>query len=120
MKEEQALYEVVNSIPVVLGAFENRACALPKANENYRAPEPEEVKALISLCGWSQGVTAKITGVSYSSKGSTSVRRWQYPKENPNYRSIDYSTWRLMLISAGVVNQEDALKEIGLNGYALK
>lgn len=116
MSTERTLYDVGDALPVMLKAFTNRACALPKTNNAYKEPTPEEVKTLIKLAGWSQTDTAKLTGVSFNpKKGSTTVRRWQTAKEKPEYRVIPYAAWRLMLISAGVVDQEEALKEIGLS-----
>lgn len=81
-----------------------RPCARLFSDPEYVPPTPEEVDGLIKLMGWSQVDTAKIAGVNYDSKkGSPTVRRWRTSENNPEHRSIPYAAWRLMLLTAGIV-----------------
>lgn len=105
MNEITPIYEIGNTPPTTLNAFKNRACT-KLYTDGYKQPEPEEIKALIKLCGWSQTKVAKLAGVTYDmKKGSSTVRKWQTSKEDKkNHRDIPYSTWRLLLMYAGVVD----------------
>ncbi len=99
---------VVSGLSIALDAFKNRACTR-LFTEDYKQPEPDEVKALIKLSGWSQTKVAKLAGVTYDmKKGSSTVRKWQAKKsDKKNHRDIPYSTWRLLLIYSGVVDIND-------------
>ena len=80
-------------------------CLLPYYADGYEPPTPDMVDALIRLAGWSQTETAKIVGVSFNpKKGSTTIRKWRSPVDSKEHRSIPYSAWRLMLLSAGLVS----------------
>jgi len=102
-----------NVLPQTLEAFRNRACALPFSNANYKPPTSEEVSQLIKLAGWSQKVCAKITGVVYNDKGSSTVRRWK-TLSIKDHRDINYSAWRLLLLHCHVVSLDAAEKELGI------
>ncbi len=109
MNEIKTIYDSGGNVPLTLEAFKNREFSRLFIN-GYIPPEPEEVKALIKLCGWKQLTVAKITGVTYSKeKGSSSIRKWLAAKEingkrNRNSSQIPYTAWRLLLQHAGVVN----------------
>ena len=110
MSDKIPVYESGNSLPVTLDAFRNRPCGLPYSHENYRPPEPSEVKALVKLMGWSQSNVAKLVGVTYNpKKGSTTVRKWQTDKGSAEYREIPYSAWRHLLVCARVVTVDEEL-----------
>lgn len=110
MSEQSRVYDTGGALPVSLSVFKNRNCALPFSHSDYRPPTPEEVSRLIELAGWSQNDTAKLTGVSWNPlKGSATVRRWKAPSDKDSSRAIPYSAWRLLLISARVVEIEDDL-----------
>ncbi len=113
MNEIKPLYQTGGSPPITLDAFKNRACTRLFV-EGYKQPEPEEVKALIKLCGWSQTKVAKIVGVVYDiKKGSSTIRKWQTAKEKgKSSAAIPYSAWRLLLIYAGVVDSNDDILKI--------
>ena len=102
MSEVKKIYNSVSD-PKSLNCFVNRSCALLFADADYCPPTPEEVQSLIKLAGWSQTEVARLVGVSWSKKGSTTVRKWQSKVGTPDHRVITYSTWRLMLLYAGVV-----------------
>ena len=104
-------YRVENVLPQNLEAFRNLPCARAFSDECYQPPSPEEVDQLIKLAGWSQKDCAKLTGVSFTDKGSSTVRRWK--TSNPkDHREIKYSAWRLLLLYANVVTLENGLKEL--------
>jgi hypothetical protein len=106
MSQETPIYVKPETEPTSLSAFKNRPCARVYT-DNYIHPTPEEVKALIKLCNWSQTQVAKLTGVTYNPlKGSSTVRKWQTTSEK-EHRDIPYATWRLLLIYAGVVKPEN-------------
>ena len=110
MSETQASYGN-NTLPQTLEAFKNRHCARLYTDNEYQAPEPEEVNQLIKLAGWSQNDAAKLVGVNWDTKkGSSTIRKWKSDKAKKDYREIPYSAWRLMLIYAGVVTPGDDVK----------
>ncbi|MBU2708746.1 hypothetical protein KCM76_22325 [Zooshikella marina] len=111
MSEKSPVYQA-NSLPQNLQAFKNRPCCLPFSDENYLSPTAAEVGQLIKLAGWSQRQTAILVGVSWSKKGSTTVRKWKTPEGNDEHRKIPYSAWRLLLIYAGVVDVTSDLTNI--------
>lgn len=89
---------------ITLELFKSKPCCLACTDENYIHPEPKDVATLIKLAGWSQNDAAKLVGVSYSTeRGSSTIRKWKTEKAKKEHREIPYSTWRLMLIYAGVV-----------------
>ena len=108
MSENHAGYRTENKTIKTLDMLKTRACALPYANPNYKPPSPDEISALIELAGWSQVETAKLVGVTYNpKKGSTTVRKWKAPIESKEHRPINYASWRLLLLYAGVVTIEE-------------
>jgi hypothetical protein len=116
MSEEKVEYKPAGGYTTAqtIQAFRNRPCSLPFSDPGYKAPEPEEVDALIKAAGWSQNKTAMIVGVPFDpKKGSTTIRRWRTSRENADhYREIPYAAWRLMLLHAGVVTVEEGLQEL--------
>lgn len=65
----------------------------------YRSPAPEEVRVVIQILGLTGDQVAGLVGV----KNSRAVRRWMAPLSSKTYAQIDYSTWRLLLLEAGLV-----------------
>ena len=101
MSTQIPTYSNNNAIPQTLEAFKNRSCSLP-FNQGYTPATPDEICSLIEIMGWSQNQVAMLTGVNFNpSKGSPTVRRWK--TKAGEHRQIPYSAWRLMLITAGVV-----------------
>jgi len=114
MKDTHAKYDTGNPLPMTLDAFSKRDCARPFTDKDYRPPTPEEVAQLIKLANWSQNDAAKIVGVSWHPKhGSSTIRKWKSQKGAEEHREIPYSAWRMMLLHAGVVSVDDAMKGIG-------
>lgn len=106
MSEEIGKYEISGEINS-LEAFKNRPCGRHYLDEGYKEPTPEEVKALMTLSGFKKKEWAMLLGVTYNKKrGSTTLLKWTKERGESDYRQISYSTWRLMLIYAGVVNPE--------------
>ena len=111
MSSNETQYSV-SGIPVTKEAFLNRACTRYAFDPLYTPPTTDEINALLDFAGWSQGEIAKLVDVSFSYKGSTAVRNWR-----KGDRNMTYSTWRLLLIYAGIV--EDGVishkdKKLGL------
>lgn len=107
MSESRAVYQVHGELPKTLLAFRNLPCSLPNSGGGYVPPTPEEVKRLIELAGWSQTEVARLVGVSFSSKGSTAVRKWKTPVDRSEYRVIPYAAWRHLLCCAGIVSSDE-------------
>lgn len=105
MSEQQPIYAASSRTPTTLEGFKNLPCTKPFGE--WIPPEPEQVKALIELSGLNRRQWAALLGITYSEKhGSTTIRKWCMLKTAKDYREIPYSTWRLMLIYAGVVCHE--------------
>ena len=109
MTEIAASYHIPdNNAPKTLAAFKNRKCARP-FHLGYTPPDHAEVTALIALAGWTQTDLAKLVGVSYHiKKGSSTVRRWK-TGDPANFKQVNYATWRLMLLYAGVVSLDEGI-----------
>ena len=76
------------------------------SDDRYVHPTPQEVDALIKMTGWKQVQVALLTGVNYTvEKGSPTLRRWKVATRETS--TIPYSSWRLMLLAAGVVSIDD-------------
>jgi hypothetical protein len=103
MSENTPTYGAPERVPKAIAAFKNLPCAKPFSE--WTPPEPEQVKALIELSGMNRRHWADLLGISYSDKhGSTTIRKWCMNKDAKDYREIPFSTWRLMLIYAGVID----------------
>lgn len=113
MSEERAVYDVGDALPASLNAFKSRACVQVYSSGNYVSPTPEEFDRLTKLAGWSQGDVAKLVGVSYNRKGSTTVRKWKTPVSHSENRTVPYAAWRYLLACAGVISVDDDLAALG-------
>ncbi|MCS4309674.1 DNA-binding transcriptional regulator YiaG [Rheinheimera pacifica] len=103
MSDIKATYKITATAETV-AAFRNRPSAKQFHDPEYKPPSPEEVKALRKLLGWPQSLLAKVAGVSYGPKGSTTVRKWETAISEKEHRKIPYIVFRVMLHHAGVVN----------------
>lgn len=101
MSNNNAKY-LVDSAPITKEAFLNRDCTRHAFDPLYTPPTTVEINALLNFAGWSQAEVAKLTDVSFSHKGSTAVRNWRKGERN-----MTYSTWRLLLVYAGIVEEEE-------------
>jgi DNA-binding transcriptional regulator YiaG len=88
--------------PLTIEAFKNRNCGLGIEHPDFIHPTPQEVKSLRKLIGFSQVDLAKLTGVTWTDKGASSVRKWE-TLEGKESRVISPAAWQLMLIKAGLV-----------------
>lgn len=103
---------MTQKLPETLSDFRKLACCQPAFSETYIKPTPEEVACLIRLAEWSQKEVAMLTGVKSNKKGSAIVRKWRTQKDSPEYRSIPYAAWRLLLMAAGVVESSTDIGHI--------
>ncbi|WP_296948435.1 hypothetical protein [uncultured Massilia sp.] len=69
------------------------------ADPGYRPPGPEDVRTVMHLLGTTAEELALLVGV----KNGRAVRRWLAPPSARSHAQIDYATWRLMLLEAGLV-----------------
>lgn len=65
----------------------------------FRAPVPEDVRAVIQLLDLTADQVAGLVGL----KDGRAVRRWLAPQGSKTHARIDYATWRLLLLEAGLV-----------------
>lgn len=72
-------------------------------DEQYEAPPPHILKAVRDKFDLTQVDVAKITGVSYNKKGSSTVAKWETHQSKKDHRQMPYSAWRLLLITLKVV-----------------
>lgn len=102
-----------SSEPLTITAFRNRACAKKKIDPEFKQPTPQEIKTLRKLLGFTQVTLAKFLGVTYNvKKGSQTIRKWETSQDNKEYRPINYASWRLLLLAAGVITESDVQDEI--------
>lgn len=65
----------------------------------FRAPAPEDVRAVVQILDMTGDQVAGLVGV----KDGRAVRRWMAPVTSKTHAQIDYATWRLLLLEAGLV-----------------
>lgn len=68
-------------------------------NPAYQVPEPEDVRAVIQILDLTADQVADLVGV----KDGRAVRRWLASPASKTHAKIDYATWRLLLLEAGLV-----------------
>jgi len=107
MSESPAVYRAAHPAPLKPKALSARRCCLPYSDHRYRSPTAHEIESLISIAGWSQTEFADIVGVSTSSRGSSTIRRWKCDPLSDSYREIPYAAWRLALFESGLISLED-------------
>ena len=101
MSENLPIYSVSTKKRLSPSALKRRACCKPFSDERYRAPSADEIASLIEFSGWTQQQFAQVVGVSTSSRGSSTIRRWKYDSESA--RTIPYAACRLALLESGLV-----------------
>ena len=74
MSENKANYQG-QGLAITIAAFKNRPCGLGIENPDFVLPTPEEVKSLRKILGLTQIELAQISGVSWNSKDSSTVRK---------------------------------------------
>lgn len=65
----------------------------------FQMPTPEDVRAVIQILDLTADQVAGIVGV----KDGRAVRRWLAPVTSKTHAQIDYATWRLLVLEAGLV-----------------
>jgi hypothetical protein len=68
-------------------------------NEDFRDPEPEDIRAVIDMLALTADQIAALVGV----RDGRAVRRWLAPESSSTHAKIAYSAWRLLLLEAGLV-----------------
>lgn len=87
---------------------------LPIFHKDYAPPTPELINKVIVNLGFNQIQIAKLTGVSFTEKGSSSVRRWKVEQTDKTYRKIDSSKWRLLVEVAGLSTTQATIDALTL------
>ena len=59
-------------------------------DEGYKNPPPHVLKAVREKFNLTQVDVAKITGVSYNKKGSSTVSKWETDPSKKDHRQIPY------------------------------
>lgn len=85
--------------------LKNHFCLL-HTDERYKPPTPEVLRGVRRIHKLTQIDVAKITGVSWNKKGSSTVSKWETDPSKPDHRQIPYSAWRLLLITLNIVSVE--------------
>lgn len=65
----------------------------------FKAPSPDDVGAVVQTLDMTADQVAGLVGV----KNGRAVRRWLAPESAKTHAKIDYATWRLLLLEAGLV-----------------
>jgi len=68
-------------------------------DENFRIPEPEDIRKVIDMLAMTADQVAALVGV----RDGRAVRRWLAPASSATHAKITYSAWRLLLLEAGLV-----------------
>jgi hypothetical protein len=66
---------------------------------DYKPATPEDVRAVIQILDITADQVAGLVGV----RDGRAVRRWLAPESSKTHAQIDYATWRLLLLQAGLV-----------------
>jgi hypothetical protein len=80
------------------------ATLLRAVDQDYRAPSPEDLRAVMALKTLSASAIADLTGVS-----SRTVRKWTSLPDSPNFVPIPYAAWRLLLLETELVKDVGAI-----------
>lgn len=65
----------------------------------FQMPTQEDVRAVIQILDLTADQVAGIVGV----RDGRAVRRWLAPVTSKTHAQIDYATWRLLVLEAGLV-----------------
>lgn len=105
---------------MTLEDIKESCCILPFAHPDYVPPTPHQVTAVVEYSGLSQRNVARLTGVKYTDKGSTIVRKWKTKESHKEHRPIPYAAWRLLLEYCGIASTEEARKLITVKAHDKK
>ena len=88
---------------IILETFKKQPFCLLATDELFEPPTGQDLKFIRKLFKLTQIDTAKIVGVAYTKKGSTTVSKWEIERNKFDHRQIPYSAWRLLLVTLKVV-----------------
>jgi hypothetical protein len=71
---------------------------------DYKPATPDDVRAVIQILDMTADQVAGLVGV----RDGRAVRRWLAPESSKTHAQIDYATWRLLLLQAGLVTLKKA------------
>ena len=91
--------------------FQREPFCRVSTDEEYDMPEGKDLRFLRKIFELTQVDVAKILGVQWNSKGSSTVSKWEVERNKFDHRQIPYSAWRLLLITLNVVAVEDYERE---------
>lgn len=103
MSEPAGNYSVKQNKLISKDVLCRRACCYRYSDRRYRPPTGHEIDSLIHSAGWTQTEFAEYLGVSISSRGSSTIRRWKAELGSESHRTMPYASWRLALYEAGVI-----------------
>ena len=87
-------------------SFVKKNLSLLATDRNYEPPGPGDLQALRKTFGLTQIDVAKITGVRWTAKGSSTVAKWEVPRNKFDNRQMPYAAWRLLLVTLNIVDVE--------------
>lgn len=73
----------------------------------FRAPSRHDVRAVIQILDMTGDQVAGLVGVT----DGRAVRRWLAPETSKTHAQIDYATWRLLLLEAGLVRLQNRISK---------
>jgi len=95
-----------NNYPYNIDWFKKQEFCLDLTDPNYKQPSTADLVFLIQHMGWNQKDISLIVGAKYTKKsGSSAIRSWTTTKKH--HVQIPYSSWRLLLVTAGIVSQDN-------------
>ena len=80
-------------------------CFLLHTDLKYIPPTVDDLKHVREMYGLTQIDVAKILGVSWNIKGSSTVSKWESSKKD--HRQIPYAAWHLLLITLCIVGVDN-------------
>ncbi len=89
----------------------DQPCFLLHTDEKYEPPTHEDLKHVREAYGLTQIDVAKILGVSWTKKGSSTVAKWEAPRNKFDHRQIPYAAWHLLLVTLCIVEVEQYKRE---------
>jgi hypothetical protein len=106
MSEIKATYKLDNTKSIRW--FKKQNFCLEFSNPDFVHPTFQDIKELRKFTGWSHSTMAEIAGINFiPGNGSSTIRKWcSDPASSNHARKIPYATWRLFLITAGIVEQK--------------
>lgn len=89
----------------------DQPCFLLHTDEKYIPPTIDDLKHVREMYGLTQIDVAKITGHSWTKKGSSTVAKWETDTSKKDHRQIPYAAWHLLLVTLCIVGVEQYKRE---------